>query len=580
MARKEIVFSAKDTGVATVMQKLRQSANELGRELIQDARNYTSSGKEAVRFIEEQIKAMERRNKLAKEEAKFVLDSQRAQQMQGANSSERQKIDAKYKEKLSDINMGNKEDEMQITLLRELIETIKTTARDEISADRKDVTRQIANDKRLNELGLEAGEDEIEQLKKSIQREEIGTINESEQNEKEKFNAARAGKRASDETASALSRPNEIYAVAGMLALIPIVGDGLAMLANKALGEAEARQDSQAKARGQAGGIDVTMAGYGHGMNIAEATAMFGSSQISGNARALGMVNGMNHLGFMGRAGGREAMDLQMSRGIDAGALNNLGGFAGYSSDNSLGIASNRKSAGGMMFDALAKSFADTGLLGSSGTMTQNMPSLMSQVSTVLGNLTDSLDEVSMGQVMGGMSKLTGLGGSFADPEKVGSRYMQIHQGLTDTSNPYAQAAKFWTMQGMGGAGKSRFELMEMQEKGMTEPGYMKEYMTKLHQMSGGNKDIFMEEVKAAFPQLSYSNTRKMVEGFMKDPDVFDVDFKSMVQGKADITTPGWAGDLAVSTAEWSDAFADAGESMVSAANTVKEAIEKLISYM
>lgn len=585
MARKEIIFSAKDTGVADVMQKLRQSANELGRELAQDARNYTTSGKEAVKYIEEQIKAMERRNKLSKEQSKFVLDSQRAQQLDGANSIQREKVDKKYNEAVTDLNLGSREDDMQLSLLRELIETVKTNAREEIAADRKNVTTQLASDKRLNQLGIEDDEDEFESLKRTIQREEIGTVAGEEEKEKDKFDAARTGKRISDESASALSRPNEIYAVAGMMALIPIVGDGLAMLANKALGEAEARQDSQAKAQGQAGGIGVSLTGYQHGLNTAEATSMFGSSQTSGSARALGMRGFMNDKNMSSslNLGAQAAMNLQMSRGIDAGSLNQLGGFLGYNTQNlSSGATSERKgSAGGTAFDVLAKSFSHTGLLGSSGNMTQNMPAIMSQMTGVLGTLTNTLSNVKYGDVAVGMANLTKLGGSFADPEKVGDRYQQLHGGLTDTSNPYAQAAKFWTLQGLpGNSGKSRFELMQTQEKGMTEPGFMRSYMEKLQTMSGGNLNNFKEMVKAAFPQLSFNQAGDLAEGFKKDPNTFDVDFEKAMKNTPDITTPGHAGLLAQETAKWSDAFADVGEKMITAASLVEKAIKELISYL
>lgn len=579
--RKEIVFSAKDTGVADTMQRLRQSANELGRDLIRDARDFTTSGKESVRYIEEQIKAMERRNKVSQAERKFEIDESRNQGMGAAKTNAaRAAVDKQYKSDLGDLKSESRQDEMQLALLRELIDTVKNTAREEIGEDRKNISRQISSDKSLDQLGI-GGQDEIEAFKKTLQREEIGTISEQEREEKSKF-GDRAQK-ATDATASALGSKNEIYAVAGALALIPLVGGGLSMLAEKALSGAEARSDARAKASGTRGqGVGLMGGANAYGMTMAEATAQYGNAQDTGSARSLGMIGGLNAgtLGRFGASGAQEAMALHQGMGIDPGALNQLGGFFGYGGGQHVGEGA-RQSTGGSAFDMLTKSFADTGLLGDKGQQTVNMPTIMNQTAQVLGMLSGSLDKFDPAQAMASMAKLTRLGGSFADPEKMSERYGQLHQGLTDQSNPFAQAIKFSTMQGMtGGMSKNRFELMEMQERGMTEPGMMKGYMQKLSELSGGNKDIFLEEVKAAFPALSYSNTRTLVEGYMKDPSTFDANYEQMTKGTKSLGDRNFTEYMAQSTAEWSETFADVGEELVGAMKIVGEAINSLIGYI
>lgn len=579
--RKEIIFSARDTGVADTMAKLRNSANELGRDLIRDSRNFTTSGKEAVRYIEEQVKAMERRNKLDKEQARLVLDKEKSQGLASAKTPEdRREVQQEFQTGMAELDSDKRTDEMQISLLRELIETTKNTAREEISEDRKDVTKQIQADKSVAELGLAPDQDEVEALKKSIQRQELGDVYDSEGEEKNKFDVARGAKRVTDEGASALSKPNEIWAVAGTLAMIPFVGDGLSMLANKAMGEASQRMDARSSASGRMGGTASTGGANAYGMTEAEALGKYGG-QFSGGVSRAGAVGGSLTSSIqrdLGNVGSEEAMKLEMGMGVNAGALDQLGGLLGYNSANI--DPGKRSSVGGIMFDLITKSMSDTGLMGKDGQATGNLNPIISQTNQVLSSLTNTLESVSVPGALAGMSGLTSLGGSFADPERMGQRYMQVQQGLTDTSNPFAQAMKFSTMQGMGGKGKSRFEMMEMQEKGMTEPGYMKNYMKQLHEMSGGNKDVFLEEVKGAFSQLSFSQSRSLAEGYLEDPETFDVDPDALLKGKKSLDDRNFTNEMAVRTAEWSETFGDVGEKIIGGLTSVADKLEKLTSYL
>jgi len=129
MAEKRISFSGIDTGVTSMMAKLRQSSKELGSDMISDARKYSQQAKEQLSFLEEQIRALEKRNRLEKESMEMQARSQ-------------YKGDA-LKVKLGEISSASSQDDMQIKLLRELIDTIKLTSKEEIAEDRKSVEQQI-----------------------------------------------------------------------------------------------------------------------------------------------------------------------------------------------------------------------------------------------------------------------------------------------------------------------------------------------------------------------------------------------------------------------------------------------------
>jgi len=64
---KKINVSVDDSGVS----KLRQSANELARDMIRSSRAYSTSSKEVLKDLEDQIKAIEKRNKLEDEEGAY-----------------------------------------------------------------------------------------------------------------------------------------------------------------------------------------------------------------------------------------------------------------------------------------------------------------------------------------------------------------------------------------------------------------------------------------------------------------------------------------------------------------------------
>ena len=64
MPETKVGLSVQDNGVLSQLDRMKRSADELGRGMIRDARAYSSAGKEVVSYIEQQIKAMEREMKL------------------------------------------------------------------------------------------------------------------------------------------------------------------------------------------------------------------------------------------------------------------------------------------------------------------------------------------------------------------------------------------------------------------------------------------------------------------------------------------------------------------------------------
>ena len=166
---KKITFSAEDKGVATYMERMKRSAEDLGRMMIRDARAYTTSGNEVIRVLEEQIKAIEKRNRVDSQMRRAELEGR----FQAGTIKE-----GDYRKGITEIRQGTTEDRIQISLLRELIETTKYQGKEELRADRKNVEDQIKSSKTAEQLGPKG--DELKILKESIQKSELARVKKDE----------------------------------------------------------------------------------------------------------------------------------------------------------------------------------------------------------------------------------------------------------------------------------------------------------------------------------------------------------------------------------------------------------------
>ncbi|MCK4826861.1 hypothetical protein KA005_64595, partial [bacterium] len=144
MAEKRVEFTGVDNGLGAMMTRFRRDSQELGRGLLDDARQYAESGKDQVEYLEEQISLMERRSRLEREERGYDAKSQYRDDLESARSGgEKGAAKDRFKDVNAEINDDFQEEKLQTSLMREMIETIKATAKEEIAEDRLSVERQI-----------------------------------------------------------------------------------------------------------------------------------------------------------------------------------------------------------------------------------------------------------------------------------------------------------------------------------------------------------------------------------------------------------------------------------------------------
>ncbi|MCK9543793.1 MAG: hypothetical protein M0R03_17375 [Novosphingobium sp.] len=236
MADKTVRIGVDAQEAQGFQSRMRQSAEALARDMIRSARQYSTSSKEVLRDIEEQIKAIEKRNRLDAELGKTRLENLR---------SSGHITDKKYSSEVGRMSQESREDALQIKLLRELIETVKHTSKEEIREDRKNVQQRISQSKSVGRLG--ASGDEFDILRETVQQDMLSETGLNEARQRRGFNVAGAistGKQVSEGNIggaavaggarlaqTAFSNP---YTAIGAIALLAAGGT---FMANKALGE-------------------------------------------------------------------------------------------------------------------------------------------------------------------------------------------------------------------------------------------------------------------------------------------------------------------------------------------------------
>src|ERR1700748_3684505 len=94
---KKIKFAGDASDLTSTFQKISQQAKSLNQGLIEDAMKYSKVSKEQVGYIQEQIKAIERRNSISSKENTADINNTYAAKFKSATSDiQREKINSQY----------------------------------------------------------------------------------------------------------------------------------------------------------------------------------------------------------------------------------------------------------------------------------------------------------------------------------------------------------------------------------------------------------------------------------------------------------------------------------------------------
>lgn len=510
------------------LQELKLETEKMGRDMIQSSRRLSSSSKEVLRDIEDQIRAIEKRNKL-----EFDFEKQRLDRAKASGS-----VSGDQYQSLRQANvLGAKEGSLQVSLLRELIDTIKQQAKDEIRENRKAVEDRIKGSDRVESLRPRGAAEDI--LRETVQYGMIGDLSGSEREQRTSFKdrTQRFGSRVNQTATMAAGASNEFYLAAAVLGLMPLVGQGASALANRVIGGAgqyEKGLKSYAQTRRGLSQSDAmtTVEGLGDASYFAK----FGMN-YSDVAQNLGKYRGIT----ANKAGNGTIMNMLAAErvlGIDGGQMGDLASILRYSNDKTgytrqvkvgeedvlsstqmkFGISSNKSAMEKRDVYGSRTSYATSGIMeaisifdrsskGNTAIM-KEMLGTFQQTSHQILSISGGIDMKQTAANISGISKATGTEGL-----QLG-RVVQGIQGIGASDNPVVKSMMLRSLR-QKNPNASYFDVQAMLENplGGQSFGATEEMFKSLKQMTGGG-DLYKQALYSTFGgTLSRTDINEVLKG-------------------------------------------------------------------
>jgi hypothetical protein len=569
-SKKTVVFEGRDQGLGSTMDKIRRKSEDSTRQMIQEARQYTTSGKEALRYLEDELKLLEKINVTNREADRLQLQRQKEAAL-GKKGSDPIKVEKQFAGREKGVEKEAEDSKMQISLMREMIETIKSTARTGVMQDQKGVERMLKKSKSIGRKGLGEDADEFDALKETLQEMIIGEKDDAEKTQKGQFRAA-AGKggRMFNAGAGVGVQANEMYMAAGALAMVPFIGQGLSQLASKALGEAERLQTAKTGVAGITGylpttdNIDASKYGKTQAEFYQMMPSVYRSAGLAGNTRM-----------------GMEMLAMERGGGIDQGTSSEF-------------LRMSVRGAGFKNLDDPTQILVDTlqseGLLGPTGKNLALLPEFMQQQIVLMKDQIVATGTANVGRTAAYQTDLSKI---FATPEQREAVMGAAGGTFRNPSNEYTQAFQTQMIGKMlrgRGETPTMARISRFQDNPANDPLMMLAHLEQSMSMSSNLDEMQMQmENRAGLrPNQAYQLSK-----YFKEKGTVDPDFLKGTGGYAegegrggkpkidfDARAEAFVGVMEKSTAKISDIFAGEGESLVSSAQDVIDAFKKLREHM
>lgn len=563
MQGKQARLSADDSQ----LKRVGQTAQSIVDNMIRSSRQYTTSSKEALRDIEEQIRSIEKRNKIDLDGKKAIIDAEkrslaefRNRQMYEARaisdpkqrSSAIREVSASYSAQKDTFSQREgvfraeaEERKKQTQALREIVDEIKNTSKNEIKSNREFVEKTIKRDKSLDKLGV-SGDSELS-LKRSIQRDMLGELGREEFDERSNFRKyARRGSSAFNTGAGVMTSKNDLYALAAVVGLSPWVGQGASDLAQRTLSAGETAENS--------------IVGYSR--------ATFGNYQKSSANWELAKEEGLSSIGLdPSEVLNRRTTLKRIGTSAGASTFRQLMGaeqFVGADSINQ--IASVNRYGGGDMSQVLQ---ALEGGQRNITRLTENVSAYVMASNNTL-QMSSNINESQMAKTIMGISAATGQQGTGLN------QTVSAIQGMGQTSNPVVKSLMMRAFR-KANPNASLFQLQAMMEdplKNFSQGG--SQFLGNIKKMSGGG-DMYKQVLYAVFGgKLSKSRIEEIVQGgnLSKIQSEInnaggEIDFLKEAEGGAGIATR--------LTAETDAAFQEWGKNLIKVGGETVETLKTLL---
>lgn len=555
MDEKKVRIGVDPGDYESTLRRLKSSSDELFRGMIQSSRAYSTSAREVLSDIESQIKAIERRNRVEAEGRRTQLQ----EQFRGGEINESQ-----FKRGVQQITIESREDKLQTQLLRELIDTVKQQAKDEIREDRTNVERRIQESRTVNARAPQGDEKEI--LKETIQQYELGRVGQEEIAQRGAFDRAQrglpylgavagsssiyeAGARTGQMGFGKLGQAGGMWGFVGGLGVIGAMAAGRAIQASlpyeQALGRVASISGANLSSYEQFGrGYE----DYGYTMDET-LNRRYAITRARGTTKGAGKAT-------------LDALLMERGLGLDSGMLDQLerlqrGETSGFSTRE--------------IIQGSIGSMRGVGMV--AGGDTSILPEYL-QILVELGNeQVKRLGSVDTGVNSKMVTGIASLDNSFKNPEYLKEAVGSIRQGLITAPNPQAEALQFAVLSRMN-PGSGLGELFTEREKGEYAP----EMMKMLSTISGGSTDMMQFLVAGMFPGMSQTTARKIAMG---DRDEMNRIMQGQFTTEGGVNLEGRAGgatgNLSSNMASWTNTFMQTGKDIVDVFNDFKSSFSDYI---
>lgn len=490
---KEIRINVDDSP----LNKLRRQTEEIAKGMVRSAREFSTSGTEVVKDIQEQIKLLERRNAIQEQ-----YDRNR---LQAARQSG-QVTPQDFRQQAGAIQERAGEGRLQIELLREIIESIRATSKDEIREDRQNVERSIRNSRTVRQLGP-AG-DPFQNLRETLQMEYLtGDAQVPPGDTQDRYTRTydrnqRIRRRVESTLNKAASSENEYVFLTSFLEGIPWVGQAAATVAARGISNAEgfenaalnyarynmhSRRGMAPLAYGRAIGRQVGLSGAQLGYTPSEglnAVVDF-ESALKRDIKGQGVVN---------------LMGAERTLGLDRNLITQLLGIQRFDRSTSNPI---------QLFSQFDKFITDTK---SHLSVLPEIASTFSNAAMQVLSTRGAVDTGSLSRVITNMAQRTGFRGMRLD------RLTGAMGGLGRSQNPVVRALLMQSFRETD-PNASFLDIQERMEGGLSaqsRPGLQRFFEVMRERTGGGDPLVFA--LQSALPDLSIKDIRDVIKtgGFSK----------------------------------------------------------------
>ena len=169
---KKIKFSGDASGLISEFQKIANEAKRTNESIIGDATKYSGKSGEQFSYAKSQINAIQRGAEIDYSTRKREIEVEYQNSIKRAKTEiDKEKIENTRKSQIESLKTGKYQDETQVSLLKNILETLKDTSKQEIAENKKAVEQNVKEYERAAKRGDLSGYTDEQKMKLAYQSE-------------------------------------------------------------------------------------------------------------------------------------------------------------------------------------------------------------------------------------------------------------------------------------------------------------------------------------------------------------------------------------------------------------------------